>query len=216
VTPVPRKPGDDGGPGGDWRGHPGAAYTRIPVYAVDRTLRESIFEWRDAVLRPPGGAVALARVVERRDGELVRVYGRVRAQACVEGALHRTPGVFRRVVFVVGGVKYVHERGVDFRLVDDSRQLVVRVGGGRMIVPREELIEHPAHRLAGIEAFGLRGAGTVQACEHVLMDGALVEVIGYRTSVVDPSGDPSGYRGTAQAVALRSSRSQALLIVPMV
>ena len=203
-------------PGADWRGRPGAAYTRILVYAVDRTLRASMFEWRDAVLRPPGGPVALARVAERRDGELVRVYGRVQAQARVEGALHRTSGVFRRLVFVVGGATYVHDRGVDFRLVDDSGQLVVRVGGGRMIVPRTELIEYPAHYLDGIEAFGLRGAGTVQACEHVLMDGARVEVIGYRTSVVDDSGDPSGYRGTAQAIALRSSPSQALLIVPMV
>jgi hypothetical protein len=175
-----------------------------------------MFEWRDAVVRPPGGSVALARVAERRDGELVRVYGRVRAQACIEGALQRTPGVFRRVVFVVGGAKYVHDRGVDFRLEDDSGQLVVRVGGGRMIVPPAELIDYPAHRLDGIEAFGLRGAGTVQACEHVLMDGALVEVIGHRTSVVDPSADPSGYRGTAQAIALRSSQSQPLLIVPMV
>lgn len=41
--------------------------------------------------------------------------------------------MFRRVVFEVGGAKYVHERGVDFRLVDDSGQLVVCVGGGRMM-----------------------------------------------------------------------------------
>ena len=184
------------------------------MYAVDHTRGAGTFGWlRDLWQLRRGRPVELAAVERCDEGELVRVVARVRADAQIEGALHGTRGVFRRVVFSAHGMVWVHERGVDFSLIDDAARVLVCVGGGRMIAPREEMIEYPAHRLDGIGVPALRGRRSVLAREHVIMDGALVEVVGHKTMMVDPAGDPSGYRDLRQLVALRASREQELLVV---
>lgn len=184
------------------------------MYAVDHTRGAATFSWwRDVWQLRRGRPVALAAVERCGEGEFVRVVARVKADAQIEGALHGTRGVFRRVVFSAHGMVWVHERGVDFSLVDGDERVLVCVGGGRMIAPREELIEYPAHRLDGFGVPALRGRRSVLAREHVITDGALVEVVGHKTMMADPAGDPSGYRDLRQLAALRASRSQELLVV---
>jgi len=190
------------------------------VYAVDRTLRgaqpglfATLGEWRDVVLGRRARSVALADVQRCGEGERVRVVARVQADALVHGALHGTPGVFRRLSFTLGGAAWVHERGVDFRLVDEGGQVLVCVGGGRLVAPPEELIEYPAHCFDGL-AVDLGGRRSLPARELVIKEGAYVEVVGHRTTIADPGGGSANYRELAQLAALRSSREHPLLISP--
>lgn len=188
------------------------------MYAVDRTLRgaqpgllSTFGEWRDVVLRRRARSLALADVQRCAEGERVRVVARVQADAQIHGALHGTPGVFRRLSFTIDGAAWVHERGVDFRLVDASGQLLVLVGGGRLVAPHDELIEYPAHCFDGL-AVDLGGRRSLPARELVIKDGAFVEVVGHKATIADPGGGSASYRELAQVVALRSSRELPLLI----
>src|SRR5262245_10003994 len=108
------------------------------VYAVDRTERARsglLSALAGDVPRRRAHAVTLAGLRECEEGALVRVTARVHAETSLVGALHGTPGVFRRLVFALGGATWVHERGVDFWLVDDEGSRArVCVGGGRMVV----------------------------------------------------------------------------------
>lgn len=190
------------------------------MYPVDRTRRDvrpawlaALGEWHGRISRRRARSVALAEVGACAEGELVRVRARVGADRLLAGALHGAPGVFRRLNFVIDGSAWVHQRGLDFGLVDDTgERILVCVGGGGLVVPPEELIEYPARCFA---EFGIAAiAGKVLAREFVLTDGSIVEVLGHKTTVVDPSGAAAGYRGQQQRVALRSSREQPLLLVP--
>ena len=188
------------------------------MYAVDHTLRgaqpgllSTFGEWRDVVLRRRARSVALAAVQRCDEGERVRVVARVQADAQIHGALHGTPGVFRRLCFTIDGAAWVHERGVDFRLVDAGGQVLVCVGGGRLVAPHDELIEYPAHCFDGLTV-DLGGRRSLPARELVIKDGAFVEVVGHKATIADPGGGSANYRELAQVVALRSSREQPLLI----
>lgn len=192
----------------------------MPVYAVDRTLRgaqpglfSAFGEWRDVVLRRRARAVALAELSRCEEGERVRVLARVRADALVHGALHATPGVFRRLVFTVGAAAWVHERGVDFQLVDGDARALVCVGGGRLVAPQGELIEYPARCFDGL-AVDLGGRRSLPARELVVKDGAFVEVVGHKTTIADPSAGSANYRELPRMPALRSLRAQPLMILP--
>lgn len=185
------------------------------VYAVDRTSKPSLLDpWRGAPWLWRARSVPLAAVRGAAEGTRVRVRARVRADATIEGALHRTQGVFRRLLFTVDGVTWVHERGVDFHVSDGEARALVAVEGGRMVVAREELIEYPAHCFDGLPV-ALGGRRSLPARERVLLDGEFVDIVGHKTMTLDPSADPTGYRELPQQLTLRGSREHPLLILPV-
>jgi hypothetical protein len=101
-------------------------------YAGGRAARMAL---RRKAQRMAGGKLDLTKLKNEEDGELVHVRGKVRARDQIEGWLGGR-GVYQRLLFTVGQVPLVHERLVDFTLVDESGETVwVQVDGARLIGP---------------------------------------------------------------------------------
>lgn len=168
------------------------------------------------------GKVDLSALGERDEGELVHVRGRVQAERVLAGVLHDTPGVFRRLVFQVGRKKWVHEAALDFALIDErGERVLVHAAGARLLVPTRELIDYPSLRFEPLRAsrvpsLAWSGRDTIPASEHVLPDGAEVEIVGHKTVAPDPTGaiDTGDYRLPPQRATLRSGKVLPLLITP--
>ncbi|HEX2570309.1 MAG TPA: hypothetical protein VH877_12190 [Polyangia bacterium] len=202
------------------------------IYLGDRAARTAL---RVRLGRLARGQVRLDALAQEPDGELVHVRGRVRAYEALPGFLHGTPAVYRRMIFVLGGTKVVHEAAVDFGLVDEAGELItVAVAGSRLLLPggggdadRAEYPDLPRFlelplppslgRVAERARLGIeRGAAAppVSACEFLVRDGEEVEVVGYKTRVVDPTVAMRLERETPMRAALRSGRELPLLITP--
>ncbi|RMH39629.1 MAG: hypothetical protein D6689_15980 [Deltaproteobacteria bacterium] len=181
---------------------------------------------RRRLARVARGEVDLARLDDERDGAVVRVRGTVDATDTLPGLVADEPTVYRRVQLSLGSVQLVHEAAVDFAITDDAgRRVRVFTAGSRLLcaMPRQYLLSGPVRdrvldevRRSYIDAL-LRSRGVfhfdTMGDEYRLRPGDVVDVIGYKTRVVDPRGDRLA-RDNPFAAALRSGRRLPLLIVP--
>src|SRR5262249_53531685 len=142
------------------------------------------------------------------DAGPVRVRGQIRAQRTIPSFFGDSRVVFRRLAFQIYSVQAVHEAGVDFLLDDGSGDpVLVLVDGARFLdgdadprsfVPLSAEILETLETLEPTQAIqdclndrkidlAQRGAGiqVAKGSEQVLRDGDTVEVIGYRSRVVD-------------------------------
>jgi hypothetical protein len=165
------------------------------------------------------GDVELSDLGMREEGELVVVRGTVEAERPLEGVLVEARGVYRRLDFKARG-RWVHEAATDFSLVgSDGSRVLVQGGGARWLVPAREAMEYPASRLDrdGVsrpvrDQVRAAGAATIEASEQVLVTGTLVQVVGYKTTSADVSGEARGYRLPPQRATLRSGPQLPLVI----
>lgn len=201
------------------------------AYLGDRAARAAL---KARLGRLARGQVRLDALAREPDGELIHVRGRVRAYGVLPGFLHGAPAVYRRMIFVLGGSKVVHEAAVDFGLVDEAGELItVSVARSRLLLPGggadadradypdlPRFLELPLPPSLGrtVERARLRlergGAAPVSACEFLVRDGDEVEIVGYKTRVVDPTVGMRLERETPTRAALRSGRELPLLITP--
>jgi hypothetical protein len=200
-------------------------------YAGDRVARAVL---RRRLWRLARGAVDLTRLAREQDGELVHARGRVRARQTLPALLDGRPAVYRRVVFVVGGVRLVHEAAVDFSIVDEAREeAIVQVEGARLLAPeprRTRVDALCARRIARLplppraardvgdwlsrQGAGMR-TGRLDAGEVILSDGDAVEIVGYKTRVVDQTVAARLEREIPMRATLRSGRDLPLLLSPV-
>jgi hypothetical protein len=204
------------------------------IYLGDRAARAAL---KARLGRLARGQVRLEELAREPDGELVHVRGRVRAYSVLPGFLHGTPAVYRRMIFVLGGAKVVHEAAVDFGLVDDAGDLItVSVARSRLLLPGggadadradypdlPRFLELPLPPALGrsVERARLQlerkaQAPPVSASEFLVRGGDEVEIVGYKTRVVDPTVAMRLERDTPMRAALRSGRELPLLITPRI
>ncbi len=196
-------------------------------YAGDRAARAVL---RRRLARLAHGAVDLSGLQREADGELVHVRGKVRAKETLPGLLHpEAKAVYRRVVFSVGGVRFVHEAAVDFFLADATGEMaLVEVQGARLVA-----VEPKRNNLDGADADKLEAlaveAGApppranakrkrrdvVRGGELLLSDGDEVELVGYKNRSVDPTVEMRLARDTPMRATLRSGRELPLVIAPV-
>ncbi len=199
-------------------------------YAGDRAARAVL---RRRLHKLARGAIDLARLAREQDGELVHVRGTVRAKQQVEPLLGGDGGVYRRAVLVIAGTRLVHEAAIDFSLVDATGEPVtVLADGARLLADepkRRALVSDEVRRVAALplpaapaarvqqwlerEARGKRTGG-VEGGEVLLRDGDAVQVVGYKTRVVDPTVASRLERDTPMRATLRSGAELPLLIAP--
>jgi hypothetical protein len=159
---------------------------------------------------------------DRVDGTRVHVRGRVQADAVLHGVLSGTRGVFRRLIFERRG-RWVHQAAVDFDLVDEQGERIhVETAGGRLLAPTWEAMPYPPSVWTGprispsladaVRKLQLDRCAAVPAVEFVLRDGDLVDVVGAKSRVVDPTGDPFLYREPPMRAAVRSASSCPLIV----
>jgi hypothetical protein len=181
------------------------------------------------------GQVELSRLKQEPDGELVHVRGRVKARAELSGLLdEHAPTVYRRVQLALDQLEIVHESAVDFTLVDESGEIVlVQVEGARIVVPGPKLIKRleqaqeerlltlplpkEAQRWLDRRAKRQRKGKSLPrmaAGEFLLRDGDEVEVVGYKSRVVDASVEARLERETPMRATLRSGRALPLILSP--
>lgn len=172
--------------------------------------------------RLEGEPLPLSDLRDRADGMRVHVRGRVQAAAVLEGVLSGTRGVFRCLIFERRG-RWVHQAAVDFDLIDEQGERIhVETAGGRLLAPTWEAMPYPPAVWTGsrispsladvVRTLQLDRCAEVPAAEFVLREGALVDVVGAKSRVVDPSGDPSVYREPPMRAAIRSSSSCPLVV----
>lgn len=171
------------------------------------------------------GEVALARLKNQIDGELLHVRGTVQASETLPGLIAQDPAVYRRVEVSLGRLQIVHEAAVDFALTDQTGQrVVVLAAGSRLLCPmgKRFLIEgeseqrvlaevrrtHIDQRLRelGVERFETMGD------EFVLRPGDAVDIVGYKTRVVDRDIQERLAREEPFRAALQSGERLPLLI----
>ncbi len=171
------------------------------------------------------GDVDLSRLKNEIDGELLHVRGTVEASETLTGLVEPGPVVYRRVQVSLGRLQVVHEAAVDFALTDDTGQRVkVLTAGSRLLCPMSKryLIEGDAEqrvlaevrrthidkllRNSGVERFETMGD------EFVLRPGDAVDVVGYKTRVVDRDLQERLARDDPFRAALQSGRKLPLLI----
>jgi hypothetical protein len=179
---------------------------------------------RRHVARLAHGEVALARVGDEAEGALVHVRGRVRATDTLASVLHGVPGVYRRLVLRANGARWIHEAAVAFDVVD-AQGVWIRVEprGARLLAPVAELIEYPAHALAGervtpslLAVIAAHTGITIPASELVLRDGDEVELVGHKSQMAEVSGQGGSFREPPQRALLRSGNVLPLLVTPVV
>ncbi len=162
---------------------------------------------------------------------MIHVRGKIRARQTFNGLLSPAAAVFRRTVFVVGGVRLVHEAAVDFSLVDDSGEAItILAADARLLATdgkRHRLDRPQVAQLAALQlpekigpqithwlerdAAGKR-TGLLHGGEVLLTDGAEVQVVGMKTRVVDPTVQSRLERETPMRATLQSSNALPLLI----
>lgn len=216
-----------------------AALAAGGYYAGDRAARSVI---RGRLRKLASGAVETSRLPSEPDGELVHVVGRVRLMSTpsgrqqVHGLIDGSPAVWRRTIFgFANEAKVLHEAAVDFQLVGDGGEpIVIETGESRLLAPDPKwqwiLDAHPA--VAQLEALPLpadvqkpleqrvkrRGKGKkmpkLRVQELLLREGDLVEVLGYKSRVIDPTMGERMERETPFRATLRGGRALPLLIAP--
>ncbi|HEY7956547.1 MAG TPA: hypothetical protein VII38_14685 [Polyangia bacterium] len=180
----------------------------------------------------------LSSFAREADGELLHVRGRVRAARTVPGLVSGAPAVFRRVVFTAHPVRMVHEAAEDFSLVDEHGETITMlVDGARLLAPEPKLRSIARDRpllerigalplppkgkraLGNWHRFGdkgkrrwMRWSRALMAGEILLEDGDLIEAVGYKTRVVDPTVAARLERDIPMRATLRSGRELPLLI----
>lgn len=172
--------------------------------------------------RLAGREIALADVSAREEGALVTVHGVIEAQEPLRGVLVEADGVYRRLVFDLGvfGGRWVHEAATDFALVGArGERVLVRGGGARWLVLPREPLDYPAVRFDrdGVaadvrERVRASGRATIDAFEQVLEPGTRVQVVGYKTTSPDASGEVTDYRSPPMRATLRSGQERPLVI----
>ena len=176
---------------------------------------------RRYMARLTSGAVHLAEVDRRAEGELMVVRGTIEAAASLTGTLSDTRGVYRRMTLTAMGKLWVHEAAVDFALIDDTgERILIQAGGARWLDPSLPFTWYPSLQLdqegmpPAVRAL-VRGnrAALVAASERVLTIGAHVQVVGYKTVSADASGAVAGYRLPPQRATLRSGPDLPLAII---
>src|SRR6478735_2700804 len=162
-------------------------------YAGDRAAKAVL---RSRLKRLAHGQLDLTRLQRAEDGDLVHVRGTVKAERVLSGVLSEERAVYRRLVFQVGGERWVHEAAEDFRLVDATGETaLVEVQGARLIViePKQlrldgeatqrvlELTVDPALRAQQDQrlatAYSARDRGSISAGEILVRDGDEVEIV---------------------------------------
>lgn len=169
--------------------------------------------------RLAGLEIALADVAACAEGALVSVRGTLDVPQPLRGVLVDVDGAYRRLIFAAGGT-WVHEAATDFALVDDrGERVLVQAGGARWLVVDREELEYPVSRFDhDAVAPDVRdrvlstGRVTIEASEQVLEPGTAVQVVGYKTTSPDVSGEIQGYRLPPQRATLRSGRDLPLVI----
>jgi hypothetical protein len=166
-------------------------------------------------------------LLHRRDGELVKVRGRVRVHEPVIGLLDEAPAAYRRLEVALGTLQVIHEAATDFALVaDDGAHIAVLAADARLLgvsarryrldgaqerrVLAQILRPHVTRELhrRGIEHY------ETLATECLLRDGDEVEIVGYKTRIVDRSVDQRLMRDEPLRTALQSGSRRPLLIAP--
>ena len=182
------------------------------------------------------GQVELSRLKQEADGELVHVRGRVRARGALTGLLDENAStVYRRVRLDLGEVHLIHEAAVDFSLVDEHGEMVfVQVSGARLVAAEpkkqklvsvgaqaERLLAQPWPKQANrwIEKRAKRqrkgkSMPTFFASEFLLQEGDEIEVVGYKTRVVDVSVESRLERETPMRATLRDGRELPVILSP--
>jgi hypothetical protein len=205
----------------------------VGFYAGDRAARGVL---RRRLGKLAHGEVELSRLKQEADGELVHVRGRVRARGALTGLLdERASTVYRRVRLTLGEVHLVHEAAVDFSLVDERGEVVfVQVSGARLVAPEpkkqklvavgpqvERLLAQPWPKQADrwIEKRAKRQSKgksmpTLFASEFLLQENDEIEVVGYKTRVVDVSLEARLERETPLRATLRDGRELPVIISP--
>ena len=133
------------------------------------------------------------------------------------------PAVFRRVVFIIGDTRIVHEAAVDFTLVDGSGEsIIVMIKDARLITAEpnfRKLTGEDADRVRALpyEAVANIRKGHsrwIRASEVLICDGQEVEIVGYKTRTVDPGMSNRLARETPMRATLRGGKALPLLIAP--
>jgi hypothetical protein len=211
----------------------GSVATLLAIPAAYR-VREGVARsaMRGRMRRLDRSAVALAAAGDR-DGQLVRVRGRIRAQRRIPALLTKYEVVFRRLVFRINGLEGVEESATDFLLDDDTGEpILILVEGARFVAddlppkdwsPLQALVVETLATLnpppAIVDAINdwridaKRGAASNTAgSEQILRDGDTVEVVGYRARTVDPTMATRLPRETPIRAALQSATTCPLLV----
>jgi hypothetical protein len=205
------------------------------LYAGDRSARALL---RLRLRRLARGAVDLSRLSGEADGELLHVRGRVLADRTVPALLSPGEGVYRRIELSIDEVAMVHEEAVDFWLVDESGERVrVEVAGARLLVPRPPRSNYDgdsstAHRLMEVvlssptwharNRFDRRMRRLEQgkrvtpivAGEVMLRDGDEIELVGWKSRMVDPTVSHRLGRETPLRTTMRGGHRLPLLLTP--
>jgi hypothetical protein len=153
------------------------------LVAADRAGRAVL---RRQILKMSRGEIPLAELGSRDEGELVVVRGTIEATEQLRGVLLEADGVYRRMTFG----SWVHEAAVDFTLIEFD-------------------LPHVSPKIKALVA----GKTSVEAFEHVLAAGTKVQIVGYKTSSADVSGETQGYRLPPQRATLRSGDDLPLVII---
>jgi hypothetical protein len=182
---------------------------------------------RSALSLPPGETP--------KSDSPVRVRGRIRAQRTIPALLGDRRAVFRRLAFQIYSVHAVHEAAVDFLIDDGSGEpVLVLVDGARWLDDGghpDDFAPLPIEMRDTLAALdptpavqdclndwkidaARKGAGirVARGLERTLSDGDTVEVIGYRSHVVDQTAAMRLARDTPFRAALQGSGELPLLI----
>jgi hypothetical protein len=174
-------------------------------------------------------SAALGQLDRERDGELVYVRGRVRARTTLPVLLSEGRAVYRRLTVRAPGERLVHELATDFWLEDEQGgHANIEVAQSRLLAPatpfrrysrslaRELLSPHPVPLDAQAQRSGFLASRWdpegVAIEEQLLCDGDEVEVVGYKSTAIDPTMVARLPRQTPFTGVLRGGTEWPLLI----
>jgi hypothetical protein len=199
------------------------------AYSGDRLARTVL---RRRLTKLAHGDVDIKRLKNEKDGELVHVKGRVHVREPLSGKLGGQ-GAFRRLRLTVGNTRVVNEAAVDFHLIDESGEMImVQAAGARLVAEEEDVKPLAGDVLALLQGLTLppqaaravgewefrfktgKPLGPLSGAETVVADGQMVEIVGYKSRVVDPTIVERLERDTPLRATLRGGRELPLLIAP--
>jgi hypothetical protein len=210
--------------------HPWMIATALGVSLATPSVRR-LLHWRfkrrfEKVRR---GEMRFEQLSNAQDGELCLVRGRVQAQHMVEGVAQAQRGVFRRTHIIVGHLPLVDEQAEDFSLIDhDGERITVDVSEARFDEPdppfrmREDYNRFAAlplprgalNLLSFLETAPQRGRPPIYlfAAESMLEAGEEIDVIGYKSRVVDPTVVDRLARETPMRTILRGGQDLPVIL----
>ena len=187
------------------------------------------------LLRRRATPIELAQLATVPDGELVRVRGRVRVRVPLRAFLNGRPGVYRRMRFAfdrTARTAVIHEAAVDFALGDAAgTQIWIETGDARLIarppkmakyddefqerflsLPLPDRLQSRARRGLALVAEGRsHHLLPIHAGEVLIGDGDEIEVIGYKSRVIDPTVADRLARDTPMRITLRGGKMPLVL-----